>query len=205
MKRLISLLLVLTVVLGLPLAACAADDFSVGVTEGQRYWNDTVGVGCTLGDEWYFYTEEEIAAQNGLAAGMLREDYAKMVAESGSMMDMLALNTETGTSVNVTLQRLSLTDALLINEQKYAEISTESLTEALEQIGLENVGTSVDKVEFLGEKHPCVRVTGVMQGVDFFETLAIFKTGRTVCIVTVGCFQEDTSAEVLACFYGEKP
>ena len=131
---------------------------SAGVQTENSYWNDAMSIGCTFGSKWYFYTDEEIAEQNGLATGMLREDYAKLVEESGSMMDMLAVNTETGENVNITLQRLSLTDALVLDEQKYAEISAEPLVEALEQTGLENVSTSVDEVEFLGEKHPCVRV-----------------------------------------------
>ena len=100
---------------------------------------------------------------------------------------------------------MSLTDALVLDEQKYAEISAEPLVEALEQTGLENVSTSVDEVEFLGEKHPCVRVKALIQDMDFFETLVIVKTGRTVCVVTVACFLEDTTEEVLANFYGEKP
>ena len=221
MKKAISMLLALAMTLSFPLAAHAegtaggsngvvlttlsSDGFSAGIQTDNSYWNDTVSIGCTLSDEWYFYTDEEIAAQNGLVTGMLREDYAKLVEESGSMMDMLAVNTETGENVNITLQRLTLKDALVLDEQKYAEISAEPLVEALEQTGLENVSTSVDEVEFLGEKHPCVRVKALMQDMDFFETLVIVKTGRTVCVVTVACFLEDTTEEVLANFYGEKP
>ena len=63
---------------------------SLGVHEESSYWNDAMSIGCTFGSKWYFYTDEEIAEQNGLATGMLREDYAKLVEESGSMMDMLA-------------------------------------------------------------------------------------------------------------------
>lgn len=221
MKKAISMLLALAMALSLPLAAhcegtaggtndtalttLSDGGLSAGVQTENSYWNDAMSIGCTFGSNWYFYTDEEIAEQNGLATGMLREDYAKLVEESGSMMDMLAVNTETGENVNITLQRLSLTDALVLDEQKYAEISAEPLVEALEQTGLENVSTSVDEVEFLGEKHPCVRVKALIQDMDFFETLVIVKTGRTVCVVTVACFLEDTTKEVLANFYGEKP
>ena len=221
MKKAISMLLALAMTLSFPLAAhcegtkggsngvvlttLSSDGFSAGVQAENSYWNEAVNIGCTLSDEWYFYTDEEIAEQNGLVTGMLREDYAKLLEESGSMMDMLAVNTETGENVNITLQRLTLADALVLDEQKYAEISAEPLVEALEQTGLENVSTSVDEVDFLGEKHPCIRVKALMQNMDFFETLVIVKTGRTVCVVTVACFLEDTTEEVLANFYGEKP
>ncbi len=221
MKKTISMLLALAMTLSFPLAAhcegtkggsngvvlttLSSDGFSAGVQAENSYWNEAVNIGCTLGSDWYFYTDEEIAEQNGLTTGMLREDYAKLLEESGSMMDMLAVNTETGENVNITLQRLSLADALVLDEQKYAEISAEPLVEALEQTGLEDVSTSVDEVDFLGEKHPCIRVKALMQNMDFFETLVIVKTGRTVCVVTVACFLEDTTEEVLANFYGEKP
>lgn len=221
MKKAISMLLALAMTLSFPLAAhcegtkgssngvvlttLSSDGFSAGVQAENSYWNEAVNIGCTLGSDWYFYTDEEIAEQNGLVTGMLREDYAKLLEESGSMMDMLAVNTETGENVNITLQRLTLADALVLDEQKYAEISAEPLVEALEQTGLEDVSTSVDEVDFLGEKHPCIRVKALMQNMDFFETLVIVKTGRTVCVVTVACFLEDTTEEVLANFYGEKP
>ena len=221
MKKAISMLLALAMTLSFPLAAhcegtkggsngvvlttLSSDGFSAGVQAENSYWNEALNIGCTLGSDWYFYTDEEIAEQNGLVTGMLREDYAKLLEESGSMMDMLAVNTETGENVNITLQRLTLADALVLDEQKYAEISAEPLVEALEQTGLEDVSTSVDEVDFLGEKHPCIRVKALMQNMDFFETLVIVKTGRTVCVVTVACFLEDTTKEVLANFYGEKP
>lgn len=221
MKKAISMLLALAMTLSFPLAAhcegtkggsngvvlttLSSDGFSAGVQAENSYWNEAVNIGCTFGSEWYFYTDEEIAEQNGLVTGMLREDYAKLLEESGSMMDMLAVNTETGENVNITLQRLTLADALVLDEQKYAEISAEPLVEALEQTGLEDVSTSVDEVDFLVEKHPCIRVKALMQNMDFFETLVIVKTGRTVCVVTVACFLEDTTEEVLANFYGEKP
>lgn len=221
MKKAISMLLALAMTLSFPLAAhcegtkggsngvvlttLSSDGFSAGVQAENSYWNEALNIGCTLGSDWYFYTDEEIAEQNGLVTGMLREDYAKLLEESGSMMDMLAVNTETGENVNITLQRLTLADALVLDEQKYAEISAEPLVEALEQTGLEDVSTSVDEVDFLGEKHPCIRVKALMQNMDFFETLVIVKTGRTVCVVTVACFLEDTTEEVLANFYGEKP
>ena len=106
MKRFAVLLLALAMALSLPLAAhcegtaggtndtalttLSDGGLSAGVQTENSYWNDAMSIGCTFGSKWYFYTDEEIAEQNGLATGMLREDYAKLVEESGSMMDMLA-------------------------------------------------------------------------------------------------------------------
>ena len=57
----------------------------------------------------------------------------------------------------------------------------------------------------MGGTHPCIRIAAAIQGMDFFETLAIYKAGNTVCIVTAASYGEDTTQATLANFYGEKP
>ena len=99
MKKAISMLLALAMALSLPLAAhcegtaggtndtalttLSDGGLSAGVQTENSYWNDAMSIGCTFGSKWYFYTDEEIAEQNGLATGMLREDYAKLVEAVG--------------------------------------------------------------------------------------------------------------------------
>lgn len=196
MKRVLSLLLVLTLATVLPLAAYA---------QSQSYWNEEVSLGCTLSDPWYFFTDEEIAAQNGLTAEQMGEDFTKLAEESGSIMVMMAVNPETGESVNLTLQPLSWLDSKRIGEEAYAKISAPSLKDALLQMGLENVEATVGELEFMGKPHPCIHITAAIQGTDFFETLAVYKVGDTVCIVTAASYVEDTTEAALANFYGEKP
>lgn len=196
MKKFTSVFLILALLLCLPAAAAA---------EGNDYWNEEVQLGCTLGDNWYFFTDEELAAQNGLTAEQMGEDYTKLVEESGSLMVMMAVDTQTGASVNLTLQPLSALESKVVGEAYYAKMSAPSLKEALLQMGFENVEATVGELEFMGSTHPCIRIAAVIQEMDFFETLAIYKAGDTVCIVTAASYGEDTTQAALANFYGEKP
>lgn len=196
MKKFTSVFLILALLLCLPVAAGA---------EGNSYWNEEVQLGCTLGENWYFFTDEELADQNGLTAEQMGENYSKLVEESGSLMVMMAVDTQTGASVNLTLQPLSALESKVIGEAYYAKMSAPSLKEALLQMGSEDVEATVGELEFMGGTHPCIRIAAAIQGMDFFETLAIYKAGNTVCIVTAASYGEDTTQATLANFYGEKP
>lgn len=205
MKKVVSLILVLAMVLVLPLAAWAEEDsFGAGSTEDNAYWNEALKIGCAMADEWYFYTDEEILENNQALAGQLKDDLAETIREAGSMMDMMAVNTETGENVNVTLERMSIANSLLITEEKYVQLSQEQLGAALEQMGMENVTVQQDEIEFAGEKHPCLRVSGTMDDVELFETLVVVKTGRTMIVVTACSYFENTTDETLTYFYREK-
>lgn len=206
MKRAISLILVLAMVLAMPVLAMAEEDkFGVGSAEGNSYWNDSMSIGCTMSDEWYFYTDEEIMENVQTTAGQLKEELAEIVKDAGTMMDMMAVNTETGENVNINLERLSLSNSLLITEDTYVEASRQQLSDALEQMGMENVSVEKDEIEFMGQTHSCLRVSGSLQGIDLFETLVVVKSGRTMIVVTACSYWEDTTEEILGNFYNEKP
>ena len=205
MKKTVCILLAMALLVCLPITAAASDEFGIGVSQGNTYWNDAVKLGCTLDESWYFYTDEEILEQNAETAGKLKGDLAEAVKEAGSLMDMMALNTETGENVNVNLERLSIANSLLVDEDKYIEPSAASLGSALEQVGIEGLDLRTDKIAFLGEEHPCIRISGKIQDVPLYETLVVVKTGRTMIVVTACSYLEDTTEEILSCFYNEKP
>lgn len=208
MKRVISLVVVLAMVLAVPVLAGAEDSFGVGSAQGNSYWNDALQIGCTMSDEWYFYTDEEIMENVQSTAGQLKEELAEMVKEAGTMMDMMAVNTETGENVNVNLERLSLANSLLMTESAYVEVSLnqiKQLADTLEQLGMEDISVETGEMEFLGETHACLRVHGSLQGIDMYETLVVVKTGRTMIAVTACSYWEDTTEEILSNFYREQP
>ena len=205
MKRAISLVVVLAMVLAMPVLAMAEDSFGVGSAQDHSYWNDYLSIGCTLSDEWYFYTDEEIMENVQATAGELKEDLAEAVKEAGTMMDMMAVNTETGENVNVNLERLSLANSLLMSEKSYVETARQQLADALEQVGMENVTVETGETEFMGKPHACLTVSGSLEGIGLYETLVVVKSGRTMIVVTACSYWEDTTPDILASFYGEKP
>lgn len=211
-KRMTSLLLALVLLLAMPLAAFAEEDaFGAGTSDEHSYWNDAISLGCTLDDSWYFYTDEEIVASSGATADMLKDDLAEAVREAGSLMDMMAVNMETGENVNVTLERLSLANSLLMDAESYAQATVSQLTVALEQMGLTDVTIEIDTMEFAGEEQICLKVSGNMavEGLDIplplYETMVIIKSGRTIMAITACTYWEDATEDILVNFYREQP
>ena len=180
------------------------DSFGLGDAENNTYWNENMSIGCTLDENWYFYTREEILELNGMTAEMLDDTLAEAMREAGTMMDMYAMNLVTGATVNVNLERLSLSNSLLISETSYIKLSEESLCTVLGQMGCENVQVETGTMEFLGKEHACARVSTEISGVQLFETIVVVKSGRTIIVVTSASFYEDTTEEVLSCFFDKK-
>ena len=204
MKRTFTLILATLMVLGCFCGGAFAeeeDSFGLGDAENNTYWNETMSIGCTLDENWYFYTREEILELNGMTAEMLDETLAEAMREAGAMMDMYAMNLVTGATVNVNLERLSLSNSLLISEASYIKLSEESLCTVLGQMGCENVQVETGTMEFLGKEHACARVSAEISGVQMYETIVVIKTGRTMIVVTSASFYEDITEEVLSCFF----
>ena len=207
MKRAFTLILATLMVLGCFCGGVFAeeeDSFGLGDAENNTYWNETMSIGCTLDENWYFYTREEILELSGMTAEMLDDTLAEVVKDAGAMMDMYAMNQVTGASVNVNLERLSIANSLLISETSYINLSEEGLITALEQMGCENVQVESGTMEFLGKEHACARVSTVISGLQMYETIVVVKTGRTMIVVTSASYLEDTTEEVLSCFF-DKP
>ena len=204
MKRATTLLLALVMVFTLAAispAARAEDNFGTGTIEDNVYWNETMKIGCALDETWYFYSEEEIMEANGLTADMLEGKISEMIENGGAITDMFAQNLETGATLNVVFERVSLPDSLLYNEKNYIEASIPTVEEALTQMGIEDVAFTVQEAEFLGETHTILQITGLYSGVPIYEQVAVVKDGRNFIVVTIFSVMEGEAEEVLSCFF----
>ena len=204
MKRATTLLLALVMVFTLAAispAARAEDNFGTGTIQDNVYWNETMKIGCALDETWYFYSEEEIMEANGLTADMLEGKISEMIENGGTLTDMFAQNLETGATVNVVFERVSLANSLLYNEKSYIEASTATLEEALAQLGIEDVACTIQEAEFMGQTHMILQITGQYSGVPVYEQVAVVKDGRNFTVVSVFSMLEGEAEEVLSCFF----
>lgn len=204
MKRVFTLFLALAMVLtlaGISPAARAEDEFNFGSTQDNTYWNETLKIGCTLDENWYFLNEEEILQANSMTAEKLDGKLAEMVKEGGSMIDMFAQNLETGATVNLVVERLSVVNSLVIDEKKYLDISQPTLDEAMAQMGIEDVEITQESMDFLGQEHQSIVITGSFNGVPVCETMVVVKSGRNMTIITVFSAVDGEVEEVLASFF----
>ena len=204
MKRATTLLLALVMVFTLAAispAARAEDNFGTGTIEDNVYWNETMKIGCALDETWYFYSEEEIMEANGTTAEVLEGEIAEMIENGGTLTDMFAQNLETGATVNVVFERVSLANSLLYNEKNYIEASTATVEEAFAQMGIEDVAYTIQEAEFMGQTHMILQITGLYSGVPVYEQVAVVKDGRNFTVVSVFSMLEGEAEEVLSCFF----
>ena len=204
MKRATTLLLALVMVFTLAAispAARAEDNFGTGTIEDNVYWNETMKIGCALDETWYFYSEEEIMEANGLTADMLEGKIAEMIENGGAITDMFAQNLETGATLNVVFERVSLANSLLYNEKNYIEASIPTVEEAFAQMGIEDMAFTVQEAEFMGETHMILQITGLYSGVPVYEQVAVVKDGRNFTVVSAFSMLEGEAEEVLSCFF----
>ena len=204
MKRATTLLLALVMVFALAAispAARAEDNFGTGTIEDNVYWNETMKIGCALDETWYFYSEEEIMEANGTTAEVLEGEIAEMIENGGTLTDMFAQNLETGATVNVVFERVSLANSLLYNEKNYIEASTATVEEAFAQMGIEDVAYTIQEAEFMGQTHMILQITGLYSGVPVYEQVAVVKDGRNFTVVSVFSVLEGEAEEVLSCFF----
>ena len=204
MKKTFTLLLALAMVVAMAAispAALAEDSFGTGTVQDNVYWNETMKIGCALDETWYFYSEEEIMEANGTTAEVLEGEIAEMIENGGTLTDMFAQNLETGATVNVVFERVSLANSLLYNEKNYIEASTATVEEAFAQMGIEDVAYTIQEAEFMGQTHMILQITGLYSGVPVYEQVAVVKDGRNFTVVSVFSVLEGEAEEVLSCFF----
>lgn len=204
MKKALSFILAITLILALIPFAMAEDALSFGVSEDNTYWNETLSVGCTLGSDWYFLTQDEIMELNGYTLEMLDQDMSALLENADTFMDFYAVNMENGATVNVTVEKLSPMNAVLITEEKYIELSRETMTEALMQVGMDKVEFTTGTITLGGEEHGCIHIIGSFNEAQLHETVAVVKNRNNMVLITVASAEESVCTDVLASFVREQ-
>lgn len=202
MKRAFTIILALVLILsGITPAARAEDSFGTGIVQDNVYWNETMKIGCQLDESWYFYSEEEILAANGMTADLLEGNIAEIIENGGVITDMFAQSMETGATLNVVFERLSLANSLFYNEKSYIEASISTVEDTFAKMGIENVEIALQQTDFMGEAHESCVITGLYNDVPIYEQVVVAKSGRNVIAVTVFTVTEEEMEEVLSSFF----
>ena len=174
----------------------------LGQTENGVYANDFFKIGCTLDENWYYYSTEEIMEVNNMTDEALSEAGLEEYAEANNTYtDMYAQNIATSASVNVTVERLNLMNAVALTEEDYAEISLDGLKTALESSGLENVAFDVSTIDFAADQHTAITVSGDFSGTPFYEMIICVKQGNYMGVFTIASLDVNELSEIVNLFY----
>lgn len=199
MKKIIAMILVLT--MALSLAACGGSDkpYTSGLTLGSVYNHSYFGFKCVLPEGWSFYTDEQIAQLQGYTQDMMGQDYADIIEKSGSAMEMFAAEDSTGGlyTLNVVVEKLP---SAALSEEKYVESCLDKTKAALESAGFQIDVCKAATVQFVGKSHAAIEIQGSYMGVDLYETLVVVKEGKYLACVTAGSYMENCTSDILGFF-----
>ena len=203
MKKVMSLILAL--LLTVSLAACGGKsdepDLHRGTVDGDTYTSEFLGLKLTVDEDWVIADDEQLAEHSGVVKeSFTDEEIRAEIEKGGSVTDLYALNQADGSSVNITIQKLSLVSGMLATEDAYAEANLKQLPDVLADGGITVDSLEKTKVTFAGKEHVALTLEGTVQELPLYETIVIVKAGSYISCITAATFFEDTTADLLDLF-----
>lgn len=185
----------------------AGPSFELGTVTDYTYTNSSLGIGIQLDDTWLFKTKDEIDALNSETLDYVVDENQKSATEKAfekgtAVTDMLAQNQETGDTVQVSAQDLSIVGSMYTVEQ-YAQINVDPTKSMLEKMGYSNIDIQViDNDTHFGQTGSTLAIScDVTSDLKFYERCFIFKKGNVFILVTICSVTEGKCDELLDMFY----
>lgn len=172
---------------------------AVGTFQGGVYENDLLGVTASFDSDWYIATAEERLQIMGATVDTLDDDaLVESLEKNGTAMDLYAAQ-ENSSNVNVMLEKIGF-QSVLISEEMYVDITLEQLPKVMETLQVEDAKLEKISLTFAGETHPGISVSGIQSGMNFYEKMAVVKSGGYFGVITAACYNEDVTDDILGLF-----
>lgn len=216
MKRIISFLLVLVLVLSM--VACAESgsgggkkktttgdktdvvEISRGTTAGTLYKNEILDFIFTRPSSWVYSTDEEIAMVIGVGAEMLEDDRFQVALDkNAAMYDMMVVDMVTQSNVIVGYENLKMSLSSNITEEQYIENLKKQLNSVSHIIQVEFVG-AVKKVKLGETEFTRVVCKTTTNGVTMTQVYYVHKVGSYMGMVIATITDGYTVADIEAMF-----
>ena len=186
-----------------------AKEFSLGTTADGTYENAYFGIGVKPGDDWIFYSTEELATTSGISADQMTvESVKELLAKQQTVFDMFAMSSDGLRTMNVVFEDLGTVYGAMLDESGYIDIALSKLAPSLEAQGFKNIVTEKGSLEFAGSEHGIIRLTSQMSvnniDIDVYEMVIVIKQDNYITSVTLASFMEDHVAEMAEWFYAVK-
>ncbi|MBR6644226.1 MAG: hypothetical protein IKL21_00505 [Clostridia bacterium] len=176
-------------------------ELTLGNIDGNTYKSDFIDIGCTLGDGWVFYNDEQIAQINGITQSYLDKEYLEQVKNAKVFYDMYAVNQETSSTINITLEKGTKLAVLLTDIDKVLTNSTVSIESSFANMGGKNFKYELCDVKIGDETFKGMDIYVEINDVPIYETMLCIKCGEYLAYVCVGTYFEDTTGDILETFF----
>ena len=165
--------------------------------ENGKYTNKFIGIGADFNtDEWIAFDDDYLSAYNG---GVSSEADLKSRVESGNMVYEMMVGKETGSNINVVIQKIGSS----VTEEEYIDYNLEVIEDQLESTGtMEDPHASKKSVSFAGASRFALDVEGSSDGLELYERIIAIQKGDYMCMVTITAQSNGERDEFTSIFYG---
>lgn len=177
-------------------------DYEMGSINGGAYTNTFLGIGCTLDENWTYYSDEQLLELNGLVADAVQdEDIAQMLKDNEVIYDMYAAADDGMVSMNICFENLGVLYGTALDESSYIDMASENAVQALESMGYSSLSYEKKTVDFAGAERQCLAITGTIQEVPCYEEVICIKEGNYMAVITLASFYENILEDMRGLFY----
>lgn len=180
------------------------DDLPRGtITEtetGVHYENSFLGFACDLDENWYVYSEEEMAQTAGITAEKFEgTDYEEILKNTPVFYDFFAARIDGLATINVNFSYAGPTAGLL-NMDQYLEAMIPQMVSMVEASGMTDVSIEKNSVTFAGSERTGLLIHAKTQGIDYYAQQIYTVVGPRISTLTMGSFLEDNTADLMTLF-----
>ena len=201
MKRYLSLLLCLLLVLGMAPIALAEETASpVGAVEENVYTNEVFGFKMTLPDTWHFLSDEGLADRMGYDRAYASREGLAALLERDSYVCVMYCEGKDDSSMNANLMIQDLGAYDYISEQTFFEMTKDSFGEALKPQGFTNIQVTETTFELADREHVGAVLTADIGALEMYMVIVVVKADRYMGLLTVGSLDREKTEAVLGFF-----
>lgn len=176
----------------------ALSGLDLGTVDENTYTNETLGLRCELGDNWYVYSEAELASLMGVVADSLSDSIiGDAIDNNQSVTVFFAMDTTTYGNINITISKDSMS---ALGEENFVALMVPQMKPLLEQSGFENVTCTEAEIEFAGQTHTGIDITATVQGMTVYERQVYLMADSCMYVVTATAYEENGAQAMLDIF-----
>ena len=141
---------------------------SHGRIEGDAYINESLNLRITKPDGYIFYTEEQIAQQNGITAELFEgSSVAELIEENGALIDMFMVDAY-GSNVNLAIQPMPAGMDFYSDAQMF-DLMEDLYSQQFAASGLSIESYETQKAKLFGEERDVLRMSLSYLGTSIVE------------------------------------
>ena len=173
-----------------------------GVSNGNVYESEFLGIGCKLDNGWMIYDDNMLEALMGLTAGFMQDENSREALEQmDGFFDFCASANQGLYSMNILLQNMGKLFGLVMDEDGFVDSTLSVLAAQLEANGMVNVNVEETRVEFAGKERRAIHSSAEFNGAPYYTTSIFLKSGDYMATVSLSSYNEDVCSSFADYFY----